>query len=463
MKAGGRRTLVLLAASICLTQFMIAANATMVNVVLPEVKADLDFSAAALSWVMNAYLLALSASLLVAGRLTDVVGRRRTYIWGIVLFSLASILAGVAQSQAVLLTGRVLQGLTAAAMTASQLALCLAAFRASTARTRVLAYVTASGIVGSSLGLLGSGFITAFLDWHWAFLVNVPIGLIAWAMILPGPHVDEGRVAGEKLGLGSALLVGSGMGLLVYAAVRGAEVGLTGPVAALSVAGVVALLGFGLVQARVESPLLPLSLLVERGLVMNSVILAIGSAVLLGQFFIQAQMLAGPYGFDSWQIGLAFLPINLMIIVVSLGLARRLMARVDARILLPAALALMSLGMLWYLRQDGEQSYVVAMLPSLILLGAGGGLASLAATVNAVAWVPDRYAGVGSGFVRMMQQLGGTLGVTIMAGAVAIAVARTGSGAETLSGYRAAFAAGAVLAAIGAALGLFLPRRQDEA
>jgi hypothetical protein len=360
-----------------------------------------------------------------------------------------------------LVGGRIIQGLAAAAVTASQLALTIDIFRENESRSKALAYANAAGIVGSSLGLVASGVISYWLSWPWVFYANVPMGVAALLLMLSGPRTHR-TAPRERGGIGSAILIGFGMAATVLAVTWAAEDGFTARAGATLVGGLALLALFVWIQSIVRNPLLPLELMNQPGLVVSSIVLAICSGLLFGQFFMQAQVLGVVLGYDSWQVGLSFLPINAMIIIFSLGIGRRLAVKWDARLLLPPALLTIAIGVTLYARQDSTSGYASHVLPSLLLLGAGGGIATLTATLSAVSWIPPSLAGVGSGFVRMAQQLGGTLGVTLLASVAAV----TGGAvtqAQPLSGYRGAFVAAGVLAVVGAVLALFIPPRRPDA
>ena len=428
---------------LCAGMLMIILDQTIVNVALPAIQADLGFSPAGLAWVINAYLLAFGGLLLLAGRLGDLIGRRTVFLTGLAVFTVASLLCGLAWTPALLIGARFVQGVGGALASAVILGMIVTMFPEPREQAKAIGVFSFVASAGASIGLLAGGALTEALNWHWIFFVNVPIGvaagLFAWRLLAPerGLGLDAGA---DALG---AVLVTAALMLAVYTIVDAHSVAL-GLVA-------VALLGaFVWRQAVIARPLLRLGLLRSRNVAGANVVQMIAVAGMLGMSFLAVLYLQRVLGYDALRTGVAFLPISLAIGVLSLGFSARLNARFGAQFVLLPALALIS-GGLWLLgRAPVDGVYVVDVLPALLAMGVGAGLAIPALMTLAMSGVAPEDSGLASGLVNTTQQVGGAFGIAVLA---AVADSRSGGStapAALQSGYSAAFtlAAALVLAAL---------------
>jgi EmrB/QacA subfamily drug resistance transporter len=444
---------------LCLGTLMIVLDTTIVNVALPSIRRDLGFSQTSLAWVVNGYMLTFGGFLLLGGRLGDLYGHRRLFMAGIVLFSLASLTCGVASSQAMLVGARVVQGLGGAIVSAVSLSLMMSLFVEPGERTKAMGVFGFVAAGGGSLGVLLGGILTDVLSWHWIFLVNVPIGVavcISALRVLPRPRTQTGDT---RLDVTGALTVTASLMLAVYAIVNGNTVGWTSA-RTLGLLGLaVALLAiFVLVESRVRSPLMPLRLLRLRNLATANTIGVLWAAAMFAWFFLSALYLQLVLGYSPLQVGLAFLPANLIMGAFSLGLSAKLVMRYGIARPLATGLTLAAAGLIMLARVPVAGSFLGDVLPSMILLGFGAGLAFNPVLLAAMGDVPQSEAGLASGIVNTSFMMGGALGLAVLA---SVAASRTGSllasghgHLEALTGgYHVAFAIGAVAALLAAVLG----------
>ncbi len=450
---------------LCLGYLMIVLDTTIVNVALPSIREDLAFSQASLAWVVNAYLLTFGGTLLLGGRLGDLFGRRRLFLIGITLFTAASLACGLAGSQAVLVAARALQGLGGAIVAAVALSLIMTLFTEPGERAKAMGVIGFVAAGGGSIGVLLGGLLTDVLDWHWIFLVNLPIGALVFGLclvLLPGGG-GEARV--ERLDLGGAATVTAALMLAVYAIVNANETGWTSGRTVVLLAVAAALLGvFLAVEARVREPLVPLRLFRLRNVATANVVGVLWSAGMFAWFFLSALYLQLVLGYTPLQVGLAFLPANLIMGAFSLGLSARLVMRFGIRAPLATGMLLVAIGLAVFARAPVDGSFVVDVLPSMIVLGFGVGMAMNPVLLAAMSDVAPEESGLASGVVNTAFMMGGALGLAVLA---SLAASRTdgllAAGEAPLAalhgGYQAAFVVGAVFAAHAAALGAALLRR----
>jgi EmrB/QacA subfamily drug resistance transporter len=460
---------------LCLGDLMIVLDVTIVGVALPSIKEDLGFSDASLAWVVNGYLLTFGGFLLLGGRLGDLFGHRRLFLMGIALFTLASFACGLAGSQGFLIGARAVQGLGAAVVSAVALSLIVTLFTEPGERAKAMGVFGFVASGGGSIGVLLGGVLTDVLNWHWIFLVNVPIGIAVIALflvLLPGaePHESSGR-----LDVAGAVTVTSSLLLAVYAIVNGNEVGwLTARTLGL-LAGAAALLAlFVVIEARVSSPLAPLGLFRLRNIAVSNVVGILWAAAMFAWFFLSALYLQLVLGYSPLQVGLAFLPGNLIMGLFSVGLSAKLVVRFGIRAPLATGLVLAGIGLLLFARAPVDGTFAVDVLPSMILLGLGAGMAFNPVLLAAMSDVQPSEAGLASGVVNTSFMMGGALGLAILASA---AGARTDtlldSGDSMLAaltgGYHLAFLIGAIFAVAAGVLGgtllragKYAPRHEGE-
>ena len=410
MNSNLRRWLALVV--VCFGQLMIVLDSTIVNVALPYMQRDLGFTQAGLTWVVNGYLIAYGSFLLVAGRLGDLVGRRKVFLAGVFLFTVASVGSGFADGADHLLVGRFLQGLGGSLSAGVIIAIIVTEFRQPAERAQAMSVFTLVIAGGGSLGLLAGGFLTQWVSWHWIFFINLPIGIATMALGAWLIDENEGIGLGQGVDIAGAILITSALMLGVYTIVTAADYGWTS-VHTLGLGGAALALvaAFVLLESRLANPLVPLRVLAIRTLTGATAARALLFTGLFTNFFVGALYLQHIHGYTAFETGLAFLPTTLMIGVMSAGLAARLMARIGARNMLLAGLTII-ISALVILSEVGPQtSYAPAFLIAYVLLGAGGGMSFLPLLTISMSEVPLADAGLGSGFSNVVMQVGGALGL----------------------------------------------------
>jgi EmrB/QacA subfamily drug resistance transporter len=444
---------------VCLGDLMIVLDVTIVGVALPSIREDLGFSETSLAWVVNAYLLTFGGFLLLGGRLGDLFGHRRLFLAGIALFTSASLACGLATSQGVLIGARAIQGLGGAVVSAVALSLIVTLFTEPAERAKAMGVFGFVAAGGGSIGVLLGGILTDVLDWHWIFLVNLPIGAAVFLLslrILPG---GGGIAAAGRLDVAGAVTVTASLMLAVYAIVNGNEKGWTSAQTLGLLGAAAVLLGvFLAIEARVAAPLVPLGLFKLRNIAVSNVVGVLWAAAMFAWFFLSALYLQLVLGYSPLQVGLAFLPGNLIMGAFSLGLSAKIVMRYGIRAPLAVGLGLAAVGLLLFARAPVDGNFVVDVLPSMILLGCGAGLAFNPVLLAAMSDVEERDAGLASGVVNTSFMMGGALGLAVLA---SFAASRTdtlrAAGDDSLTaltgGYHAAFLLGAIFAATAAALG----------
>jgi EmrB/QacA subfamily drug resistance transporter len=444
---------------LCLGDLMIVLDVTIVGVALPSIREDLGFSETSLAWVVNAYLLTFGGFLLLGGRLGDLFGHQRLFLIGIALFTVASLGCGLATSQEALVVARAVQGLGGAVVSAVALSLIVMLFTEPAERAKAMGVFGFVAAGGGSIGVLLGGILTDVLDWHWIFLVNLPIGIAVFALTLVLIPAVRGEAPSGRLDVAGAVTVTASLMLAVYAIVNGNEQGWTSA-RTLGVLGAAAvLLGvFLAIEARVAAPLVPLGLFRLRNLAISNVVGVLWAAAMFAWFFLSALYLQLVLGYSPLEVGLAFLPANLIMGFLSLGLSAKLVMRFGIRPPLAVGLGLASLGLLLFARAPVDGNFVVDVLPSMILLGLGAGMAFNPVLLAAMNDVEPSDAGLASGVVNTAFMMGGALGLAVLA---SLAASRTetleasGEGPlEALTGgYHAAFLAGALFALAAAVIG----------
>ena len=454
---------------LCLGDLMIVLDVTIVGVALPSIREDLGFSETSLAWVVNSYLLTFGGFLLLGGRLGDLFGHRRLFLGGIALFTLASLACGLAQSQAFLVSARAVQGLGAAVVSAVALSLMMTLFTEPAERARAMGIFGFVAAGGGSIGVLLGGILTDVLDWHWIFLVNVPVGVLVVALTLKLVPAARESLATGRLDVAGAVTVTAALMLAVYAIVNGNQEGwLSAQTLGLLGAGALLLAIFLGIEARVRSPLMPLGIFRLRNVAVANVVGVLWAGAMFAWFFISALYLQLVLGYSPLQVGLAFLPGNLIMGVLSVGLSAKLVLRFGFRPPLATGLLLAALGLALFARAPVDASFVADILPSMILLGLGAGMAFNPLMLAAMSDVEPSEAGLASGVVNTGFMMGGALGLAVLA---SLAASRTdtlaASGSDSLvalaGGYHVAFLVGAVFAVTAAALGGVLLRSPQHA
>ena len=433
--------------TLCLATLMIVLDTTIVNVALPSIRDDLGFSQTSLAWVVNAYTLTYAGLLLLGGRLGDLFGHRRLFIGGIALFTLASLACGLATSQAMLVSARAVQGVGGAVASAVSLSLTMNLFTEAGERAKAMGIFGFVAAGGGSIGVLLGGVLTDALDWHWIFLVNLPIGVLVAALSLRLlPMTTRGDA---RLDVPGAVTVTAALMLAVYAIVNGPLVLLV-PAAALGIV-------FVAIEARIGAPLVPLGLFKRRNLATSNIAGVLWAAAMFACFFLSALYLQLVLGYDPLHVGLAFLPGNAIMAVFSFGLSAKMVMRFGIKRPLGTGLLLVAAALLLLARAPVHAGFALDVLPSMILIGLGAGIAFNPMLLAAMSDVEPQDSGIASGIVNTSFMMGGALGLAVLA---SVASHRTdalrGSGvpvaAALTGGYHLAFAVGALFAITAAAV-----------
>jgi EmrB/QacA subfamily drug resistance transporter len=455
---------------LCLGDLMIVLDTTIVNVALPSIREDLGFSETSLAWVVNAYLLTFGGFLLLGGRLGDLFGHRRLFVAGITLFTAASLACGMAGSQEFLIGARAVQGLGGAIVAVVALSLIMTLFTEPAERVKAMGVIGFVAAGGGSIGVLLGGVLTDALDWHWIFLVNLPVGVAVVALtfaLIPG---SRGAATGERLDIAGAATVTAASMLAVYAIVNGNVTGwLTARTIGILSAAAVLFAAFLAIESRTRSPLMPLRLFRLRNVAASNVVGVLWAGAMFAWFFLSALYLQLVLGYSPLEVGLAFLPANLIMAAFSLGLSAKLVMRFGISVPLSTGLLISAVGLALFARAPVGGDFVVDVLPSMILLGIGAGMAFNPVLLAAMSDVDPSEAGVASGVVNTSFMMGGALGLAILA---SLSASRTdgllASGDAPLvalnGGYHAGLLVGAVFAVAAATVGaVFLRVTQPAA
>ena len=463
---GSRKGLAL--ALLALTQFVIVLDASIVNVALPSIGRALDFNQDDLSWVVNAYTLTFGGFLLLGGRLADLLGRRRVFIGGLILFSLASLAGGLAQSDVWLIAARGVQGLGAAIISPAALSLVTTMFAEGAERNRALGVWGAVAGSGGAAGVLLGGILTQYAGWEWVLFVNVPIGLAA-AFVSPRLLPESRDTESDRVfDVAGATTVTAGLALFVYALVdaNNAGWGSTQTIGLIAIS--VALLGaFVVIESRTSNPLMPFSIFRLRTLRGADVVGLLIGMSLFGVFFFLSLYMQQVLGYDALKTGFAYLPLALNIIV-SAGVASQLVTRIGFKPTLIAGMLLVGGGLIWFAQVSATGGYVSDVLFPSIILAWGLGLAFVPVTIAAVTGTRPDEAGLASGLINTAQQVGGALGLAILAAVAngrtsdAIASGVRNPAVALTEGFQDAFLVGAGFALLGALLAAVMISSRDS-
>ena len=455
---------------VCLAQLMIVLDTTIVNVALPYIQRDLHFTQGNLTWVINAFLVTFGSFLLLAGRLGDLIGRKRVFLAGVALFTLASLLCGAADSSTMLIAARFLQGIGAALQASVILAIIVIEFPTPTERARAMSAYVFTAVAGGSLGLLAGGALTQLLNWHWIFFVNLPIGIVALAagrMLIPN---DKGLGIKQGVDWLGSLLVTLAIGIAVYAIVEATTHGWgSTQVIAPGAIAVALLAAFLALEARIENPIMPLRILRLRGLVVSCITRGFLVTGMYGTWFIGSLYLEHVLHYDAIETGLAFMPWTLTVAALSMGITRRLVARLGGLPVMVGGLLLVAAGLYVMHGISLHTDYFPRLLIGFLLMGLGVGNAFMPMLQIAMEDVPHADAGLGSGIVNVSQQVSGALGLAVLS---TFATNHTSSLLAShhalvpslLSGYRLAYVLGigSVLAGVLVAVALLRSRSATE-
>jgi EmrB/QacA subfamily drug resistance transporter len=457
---------------VCLAQFMVILDATIVNVALPSIQRDLEMSDANLQWVVNAYALLFGGFLLLGGRAGDLIGRKRIFLVGVIIFTLASLVCGLAQNELSLILARGVQGLGAAFVSPAALSIVTTTFREGAERTKALGVWAAIAVGGGAVGLLLGGILTDTLSWPWIFFVNVPVGIVTFILSLRVVPESKDEAAHKTFDLPGAVTVTGGLIALVYGIVRSSQSGWgSAEVIGFLALAAVLLVAFLVIEHRSVEPLVRLSIFAVRTVRGANAVMFVVACGLFAMFFINTLYVQRVLGYSPLEAGLAFLPFTAGIIVGA-GLSQRFLPALGAREVPLIGMTLAVAGLLLFLRLTPDGTYVVDLLPGIMLASIGMGLTFVPVTLIATSGVPAGDAGLASGLYNTSQQIGGALGLAILS------TVATGTTTDTIEGlgraptqeetagalvdgFHDAWIGSALFIAAGAVLLLALLRRRD--
>jgi EmrB/QacA subfamily drug resistance transporter len=439
---------------LCAGVLMIVLDATVVNVALPTIQDDLGFTQSSLAWVVNAYLIAFGGLLLLSGRFGDILGRKRVFMAGLGMFTVASLLCGVANTQELLVAARFIQGAGGAVTSAVVLGMIVTMFPQPREQAKAIGVYGFVASAGGSIGLLAGGILTETINWHWIFFINIPIGIATAVLANRLIERDEGIGFGEGADVPGAVLITSSLMLGVYTIVKPAAEDGWGAGLTLGLgAGAIALLvAFFVREATARNPLVPLRIFRSRNVSGANAIQALTVAGMFGTFFMGALYLQRVLGYDALEIGLAFLPATLVMGVLSLRYAETIIMRFGARTSLVPGLVLVGIALLLFARAPVDGTYVIDVLPVMVVLALGMGIAFPALMTLSMSGATPQDAGLASGLVNTSVQVGGALGLAVLATLSAtrsdtLLAGGDSSAAALTGGYHLAFLIGAALVA----------------
>jgi EmrB/QacA subfamily drug resistance transporter len=439
---------------VCIAQFMVILDATIVNVALPSIQHGLHFSATSLQWIVNAYALVFGGFLLLGGRASDLLGRQRLFIAGIVVFTAASLVNGLATSSSVLIGGRALQGLGAALVSPAALSIVTTTFAEGKERTRALGVWSAIAAGGGAVGLIVGGLLTETLSWRWIFFVNLPIGIAAALLSLRFIHNSKSDERPETADVAGAVTVTGGLLVLVYAIVKAQVYGWgSGKTVGLFALAVALLVSFVIVELRSKAPLIRLGIFRMRSLTSSNVSMLLVASGIFSMFYFASIYLQEVVGYGPLKAGFAFLPFTFGI-VIGAGASQSLISRIGIRATTAIGLSLGTIGLALFTQVTTQGNYLTQVFPGIAVMSIGMGLTFVPLTLLATTNVENQDAGLASGIFNTSQQIGGALGLAILS---TLAASRTShlsaqgvARPEALTrGFHVAFAVGASFLAAG--------------
>jgi EmrB/QacA subfamily drug resistance transporter len=452
-------------ALLCMAQFVVVLDASITNVALPTIGESLAISQDNLSWVVSAYVLTFGGFLLLGGRLADLLGRRRVFIAGLILFALASLVGGFAESEGTLIAARAVQGLGAALLSPAALSIITTTFSDGAERNKALGVWGAVAGSGGAAGVLLGGILTEYAGWEWVLWVNVPIGI--GAALLAPRLILESRAEGQAqtFDFPGALSVTAGLSVLVYALVEAPDAGWGSAqtIGLLALAGGL-LAAFVAIELRSSAPLMPFSIFSNRTLTGANVVGVLTGASLFSMFFFISLYMQNVLGFSAIEAGLAYLPLAVSIII-SAGLASQLVTKVGFKPILALGMLFVSAGLLWFSQISADGSFVADVLGPSLLAAVGLGFAFVPQTIAAMSGVADREAGLASGLINTSQQIGGALGLAVLSSVAFSTIGNLtaqGDPQVLTEGYADAFMVGAGIGLFGVIATLLLIRSRDS-
>jgi len=440
---------------VCLAMLMSALDSSIVNVALPSIQRSVHFSPSNLTWVVDAYLIAFGSFLLLAGRLGDLLGRKKVFLSGVAIFTISSLVCALAQSQAMLITARFFQGMGGAISTSVIVAIIVTEFTGVAERAKAMSAYLFVAVGGGSIGLLVGGILTQAVNWHWIFVITVPIGLLT--LVLGSILIEENAGLGVREGLDvvGSILMTSSLIVGIYAVVKASSYGwLSGRTIGFGFLSVVLMSAFIMFESRIEKPIMPLRILKLRSLTASSVVRGLNFSSMFAVFFFGALYMEKVLGYAPLQTGIAFLPMSLVMAVMSLGVTSRLLVRYGPMRLLVPGMSAVILGLLLLTRTTDHAQYFTAILPAFLLLGGGMSISAVPLLTIAMADVPKTDAGLASGIVNVSMWLASSVALAIFG---TLATSRTTSlvtqgsnpSAALVAGYHVTFFIGAFFAAVG--------------
>ena len=454
---------------LCGGLLMIVLDATIVNVALPSIQDDLGFSQSNLAWVVNAYLIAFGGLLLLSGRLGDLIGQRRIFLIGLAVFTAASLLCALAQTQGMLIGARFIQGAGGAIGSAVILGMVVTMFPEPREQAKAIGIFTFVASGGASIGLVAGGILTDLISWHWIFFVNVPIGIVVGLAATRLVEDRPGIGLREGADVPGAVLLTGGLMLFVYTLLESAEAG-TAQTLALGATAIALLAAFFVRQARIENPLMPLRLFKSRNVTGANIVMALLVVGFFSQFFLGALYLQDILGYTPFEVGLAFLPSCLLMGALSIGYAEKLIMSFGARRSLVTGLLLSAVGLAWLARTPVDGEYVTDVLPVMVFLGIGAGTAMPALMTLSMSGATREDSGLASGLVNTTVQVGGAIGLAVLATVASEHTAGLVADGEavaaaTVAGYHVSYwiATALMIAAAGVALAVISKDELDAA
>jgi EmrB/QacA subfamily drug resistance transporter len=455
-------------ALVCVAMFMTILDVSIVNVALPSIGTHLDFSRENLQWVISAYAITYGGFLMLAGRAADLLGRRSVFIVGLALFTIASLVCGLAPSEGALIASRAVQGLGAAIIAPAALSILMTTFQEGPERNKALGIWGAVGGAGSAVGVLAGGVLTKYLGWEWIFFVNVPVGAAALSLTVPLVHESRAETAERSFDPLGALTVTGGLALMVYAISKAPDVGwLTGRTIGVLAVAAVLLLAFVVTETRVRAPLIPFRIFRLRTLTGANIVAVLLGSVIFSNFFLLTLYVQQVLGYSALKTGLTFVATAGTAVVVA-GIAQAMVTRFGAKYPMAFGLALLTAGMVWYTQIPVGGSFVSDLLPGYLLVGVGLPFAFIAVSIAALAGVGPHEAGLASGLLNTTQQIGGAVGVAV-ASTIFASHFRTQihagiqQPAALTSGFQWAFWALVGIGAVSIAAALILVREEELA
>jgi len=449
---------------VCLAQLMVVLDVTIVNVALPSIQHDLHFSQASLTWVVNAFLVTFGSLLLLAGRIGDLVGRKRVFLAGVATFTVASLLCGIAPSEGALIGARFLQGIGAAAQASVILAIIITEFPLPSERARAMSAYVFVSVAGGSLGLLAGGLLTEALSWHWVFFVNLPVGVAAFVLgrlLIPD---DKGLGLGHGVDWIGSVLVTTSMMSAIYAIIQATSHGwLSSETLGFGALAAVLMAAFLALEARIENPIMPLRILRLRGLVNASIVRGFLVTGMYSTFFLGTLYLEHVRHYSALQTGAAFLPWTLTVAVLSRGITARLVERLGPLRVLTMGMASVVAGLLLFSTVGPDTAFFPTIFLACFAIGFGIGNAFMPLLTIAMEDVPAADSGLGSGITNVSLQISGALGLAVLSTIAAnrtkgLVSAHHGLTTSLISGYHVAFLTGAGVIATGIVLAFVLLR-----